>query len=95
MRSGKGQGAGAGAGVAMVMWGCSLSQGPLGQAGFADVPGAPGSVSEGVAGAVVLDLLPCEGVAGLLVWAGHAAGASAKKSSAVAVTRRFEGMATM
>ena len=40
----------------MVMWGCSESQGPLGQAGFADGPDAAGCASAGGPGAGVGDV---------------------------------------
>jgi hypothetical protein len=46
----------------------------LGQAGFADGPGAAGCASAGVPGAGVLDLLVdvgCAGVAGLPACAAH------------------------
>jgi hypothetical protein len=75
-------------------------------AGAAEGTGSAGCDAAGVAGAVeagagVLDLLACAGVAGLAavvglpVCAGYASGASAKNSSAAAMTKCFEGMATM
>jgi len=80
----------------MVMWGCSLSQGPLGQDGF-----VPGCASAGVSPAGVFDLVvdvgwvERAGAAGWSACAAHTGHKKAKNSSAAAGNRCMEGMATM
>lgn len=75
-------------------------------AGASEDAGAAGCFAAGVAGTVeagagVFDLLACAGAVGLAAAVGlpvcavFASGASAKKSSAAAMTKCFEGMATM